>query len=73
MPHYRDGEAAQVGDYVKGKTWDGKTIVGQVQSVIPGSISCNMTVSYTVMQPVAVSGTHTIGEFDLLHRDTPET
>lgn len=69
MPHYQNGDEAKVGDFVKGKSWDGKTIVGQVLSITPGSTTCNMMVSYTTMQPVATMATATIGEFDLLHRD----
>lgn len=71
--HYRDGTEAKVGDFVKGKQWDGKTIVGQVTSLTPGSTSCNMNVIYTVMAPQGVSACFTVGEFDLMHRDGAPT
>jgi hypothetical protein len=70
MPHYRDGSEAQVGDFVKGVDWEGKPIVGMVTSVVPGSTTCNMTVSYLAPSVVAVMGTFTIGEFDKIERPT---
>lgn len=70
MPHYRNGEEAQVGDIVVGKDWQGKRVVGEITNIMPSSTTCNMTVSYVVQRPVAQDGTFTVGEFDLLHRDT---
>lgn len=44
MPHYSDGTPAKVGDIVKGPS-DGKTLVGVVHRVTPGSDTCNMQVT----------------------------
>lgn len=69
--HYKDGTPAKVGDYVKGPGYGAKAIVGQVQSVTPGSASCNASVAHTVMQPVVNFAAVTLGDFELVHRDTP--
>lgn len=72
MPHYRDGTEAKVGDIVKGKNWDGKTIVGRVETLSPGSTTCNMQVAHTVPALRVDYTTATVGEYDLLHRDEVE-
>ena len=48
MPHYQDGTQAKIGDLVVGKTYNlhGRTIVGTVLEVIPGSDSCNLRVAF---------------------------
>ncbi|MFI4971103.1 MAG: hypothetical protein ACHP7H_00370 [Hyphomicrobiales bacterium] len=49
MPHYSDGTTlAKAGDLVIGKTYNlhGRTIVGTVLEVIPGSDSCNLRVAF---------------------------
>lgn len=49
MPHYSDGTTqAKAGDLVIGKTYNlhGRTIVGTVLEVIPGSESCNLRVAF---------------------------
>jgi hypothetical protein len=48
MPHYQDGTQAKTGDLVVGKTYnmDGRTIVGTVLEVIPGTDSCNLRVAF---------------------------
>ena len=48
MPHYEDGTQAKNGDLVIGKTYNlhGRTIVGTVLEIIPGSDSCNVRVAF---------------------------
>lgn len=48
MPHYQDGTEAKNGDLVVGKTYNlhGRTIVGTVIEIIPGSDSCNLRVAF---------------------------
>lgn len=48
MPHYEDGQECKAGDIVVGKTYNthGRTIVGTVLEVIPGSDSCNVRVAF---------------------------
>ena len=43
MPHYSDGQLAQIGDVVKGRDGGGE-IIGVVCTITPGSESCNMQV-----------------------------
>jgi hypothetical protein len=69
MPHYKDGTEAQVGDVVIGKDYEGKTVVGHVNHIYPGSTTCNMQISTIVQAPQVVIRTETIGNFGLLHRD----
>jgi hypothetical protein len=65
MPHYGDGKTlAQAGDLVVGKTYNlhGRTIVGTVLEVIPGSESCNLRVAFADVsgRPDATVGTEGI-------------
>lgn len=48
MPHYQDGTESKIGDLVVGKTYNlhGRTIVGTVLEVIPGSDSCNLRIAF---------------------------
>jgi hypothetical protein len=62
MPHYRDGTTlAKFGDLVVGKTYNlgGRTVVGTVLEVIPGSESCNLRVAFAevLSRPDATIGT----------------
>lgn len=55
MPHYRDGQEAQIGDLVVGTSYnrDHRTVVGQVTSVTLGQESCNLRVAF--VSPLDIS------------------
>lgn len=52
MPHYKDGSEAKVGDLVKGLSYDGTEIRGEVVDIFPGCDTCNMSIVTTNVVPV---------------------
>jgi hypothetical protein len=51
MPHYKNGELAQVGDLVKGRGYNVKhEIVGKILSINQNSETCNLTVAHVIEQ-----------------------
>ncbi len=53
--HYKDGQKAEIGDIVKGVPYNtgGKTVVGELIQVTPGSESCNCIVAFVMIENIA--------------------
>ena len=52
MPHYADGTPAEVGDLVRGKTYNYATeVVGTVIHISPGTEQCNCQVAFCDVRP----------------------
>lgn len=43
MPHYKNGDAAKIGDVVKCPR-NGETVIGAVRTINPGAETCNMEI-----------------------------
>jgi hypothetical protein len=69
MPHYQDGTQAKNGDLVVGKTYNlhGRTIVGTVLEIIPGTDSCNLRVAFA---DVSTRPDDVVGEHGLVYRSS---
>jgi hypothetical protein len=49
MPHYKNGEIAEVGDLVKGRGYNVKhEIVGKILSINQNSETCNLTIAHVI-------------------------
>ena len=49
MPHYKNGQAAVIGDLVRGRV-DGGDVEGFVLRIYPGTDTCNLVVGTTKRQ-----------------------